>query len=421
MPRRIALPIPLLIGCVLGIYGTITYSVTSFSGGGDVERWELFHYGCALAQQVLMSYAMFALAARVRGVNRVAFHGAGWLLLAIVGWSITRPVLQVALDRDDLWITLRWGNVVSGFVYLAATLAITVATGAWRRAPVFAVLAIISVLATGLTPYLGEKLVLFLWEDHRTLFHLYWPVREIVWAGCIVVMVTKLGNQIAPPLPDVARAMTGLRRLAAATILGIAATIMVAAIALADVSSMIELMRFGGPGVIALALLARAWGILAIEEGRLEQMPRVRLACGAAFITWFAGVQIVQLSTLYGTTVGTEWMPYGEQWTIIGPLVGMVGLALVGSAISEFAMAHGFLRLRESAYRRTALYVVLTLVGGAIHLILDAESRAAGNRALYAVLATGCGVAGLIAMSGLFSLATTALASTPVLPTARVR
>ena len=318
------------------------------------------------------------------------------------------------------------GTGPPGGAVLATTIAISIASKAWVRSPIPAIFAVIACLLSGWLPILDEKLGRFM-GDHETFAKAFWPGREIVWVLCMLAMVAKLSHDAAAPAPDQRATATGFRRASSALTFRIVAAIVVMGVVPMWKVSVPTAVAVGAPAIVILSMIACAWGILDVERGRLEGMPRFRLGLGAALVVWWAGVQLQQLVSRYAAASTERPASYFSDeawftsWSMIGPLVGVFGLLLVGSAITSFATKRGDEALRQAATTRTILFVVLALTGVGFAVYLGDLTSDREKRFATTVVTAGASLGSLVALAGLFSRAARSVEQTPGLPTARVQ
>jgi hypothetical protein len=425
-PPRPSIPASLFIGLVLGVYSVVTLVATVVLHDFErIERWDHFVHGCAVASLVLVSYGLFTLANRLVRLERVAMTIAAWSMVLVLAWTLARPMLTMMVYSEptlEYLEQLQWATRGMGALGFLGLVALTIATRAWTRAPVAAVFLLFADMMSGWVPYLGPWLW-ELFEDHQKTSYAIWVARELVWAGCILWLVWKL-----PPAPagaDVRLASAGLRRASAAIIVRVIAALAIAVIGLGMLKAPggAKLLMFAGPAVIVVSLLGCAWGLLGAEAGRLEGMPRIRLVVGAALTAWWAGTQVSQLARLYWSTQSSFASVDTTTWTVGGPLVAMLGLGLVGSAIAGFARHRRDAVLEAAADSGTRLLVVLSVSGAGVQLPFSKflVGSEAGVAILMALIIVSLLIAALAVMARLLSQTAVVVEQTPGLPTAVVR
>jgi hypothetical protein len=386
----------------------------------QLERWDLFAYGAGIAGSLLAVAALFGLANRLSGGRRVMFLIAAWVGAVSLVYDVAWPLLEILEPGESYRKLLEYAWRGFGALNLGAIILIGIAARAWTRSPLTIIAAIIAILAATFgtwLPYFGTWMFESMYEDHRIAFHAYYPVREALWSGALLVMVHGMLRDAAPPLPAQRIAITGFRTAGGALIGRVLVAVALALMGMGMVKSLgaIKLMLVIAPTITVLTTLVFAAGVLAVEQANLEHMPRVRLLLGAAFSTLSAGIQLMHVSRS-----GAEWFKDSlEHWTILGPIIGVVGIILVLSAIHSYAGWSGNHRLQSAAGSRATLYVVMTVIAvGSPFLLLGA--RDPSSLVVIVVLAAVCGIVGLIAVAGLLSLAADALGTPPELPQARI-
>src|SRR5262249_23707020 len=97
----------LFIGLLLGVFGVLPTATVGMIEDGNFERWELWGIGCSVAQVALITYGLFALAARFApGTPRVLVRVAAIVYAVMLAWEIVRPIvlaLHGELD-NDVWV-----------------------------------------------------------------------------------------------------------------------------------------------------------------------------------------------------------------------------------------------------------------------------------------------------------------------------
>jgi hypothetical protein len=422
-PRPSSLPISLIFGLVIGLYGSITYAAGSSGEVGVIARWHLFDMGCAVAQYLLLAHGLFGLAARLPGRSRIATRVAAWSSLVVLAWVIARPIFMASLDMGDtLWTVDRWAFRVGGLATLTITVALAVAGRG--RSPMFAVGAIVASLVSGWLPYLGDKLFEIV-AEHPLMLRVYFPIRELVWALCVLGMVVKLWRD-APalrgdlePVADARTVTTGLRRMVTGLGFQLVAALVIGGTSLvATATELPGSMALVGPCLLIVALLGFAWGSLDLERGQAAGVPRITLALGALLAAWWAGVHLQQVASVHAIVANVDSYARDDNWvstwSILGPLIGATGLLLVGSAVSHARDSDG---VTVTATGQTTVFAILTV----IHVCLETLITEWGDRGVMIdLLALATSVGALFALTSLVRDVTSHLARTAAIPEARV-
>jgi hypothetical protein len=219
-------------------------------------------------------------------------------------------------------------------------------------------------------------------------------------------------------VPDRNVATGGLRRMAIAivTLAGALGVAMVSAFTHLDEST--QLLVYWVPGVCAVALLAMVWCVLDVERARLPGFGRIRLALGAAMLVWWAAVLAESIVGYIGRDNDAlrYFYPRDNGWLVVGPVIAMLGLALISSGIAAGGAAIDAVR-RDSLAARNIIAIVLGAFGVLLAVVLLlSEGR---NAALLAVLAMGFVIAALVVLASMVALLARAIDELPGLPTAR--
>jgi hypothetical protein len=182
-------------------------------------------------------------------------------------------------------------------------------------------------------------------------------------------------------------------------------------------------VMLAGPAIVVVTMLLFAIALQRVASAGIDGMPRLLFALGAALTVWWGAIQLAQVSVLLGATRDVYRAEHAlsvlQRFSIAGPIVVTLGLALVGSAIASFASRRGDAGLRGVAAGRTFTFVAATLLG------IGIQSQLAGARSLdtalaMIVLAAILSIAGLAALVGLLGRAADAIEAEPGVPPARV-
>jgi cytochrome bd-type quinol oxidase subunit 2 len=152
-------------------------------------------------------------------------------------------------------------------------------------------------------------------------------------------------------------------------------------------------------------------------------MPRLLLSLGAALTLWWGTIQLEQVTAILGALGnrfgGERALEVVQQFSVAGPIVATLGLALVGTAIAMFAGHRGDLELRQAATGRTTTFVVLTLAGIALPL-LATRPTSPGSAVALVVFTVVPAILGLLALMALLARAAESVESEPGIPPARI-
>ncbi|HET9484099.1 MAG TPA: hypothetical protein VFO79_09095 [Xanthomonadales bacterium] len=412
-------PAAIVVGLVIGVAGSVVSALANFGEPEfqSIARAQLARFAAAVAEFVLVALGLFEIARRASGRVRSASRVAAGLLLVVTAWYLARPLLDVLVDEQKLWVleVFRWGFFASGLCTLIAV----VVLGVVARAPI-AVLAAIAVLARGWIPYVTDELHIWLFENRQAAVA-YWLVEELLFAVGLLGVSAAVAKQAPPSTSDPQMAVGGFHYVGNGLRIRIVGAIVFAMLAMSQVRGIGLSIVIGGPLVVVVTLAIVAVGCVRVAHADVAQMPRWRLAIGGGLSLWWAVVQYEQIAHVFRDhrviTGASE--AFAHAWSIAGPLIATAGLALVGSAISTFAHARTNDELRESASVRTLLYVVLSASAVGIQTqVWKAETRD-GFFALTLVAACAA-IAALVSFAGLAKQAADAIGAGPTLPPARV-
>ncbi|MEO8704956.1 MAG: hypothetical protein ABI867_33190 [Kofleriaceae bacterium] len=413
MKARTAISPPLLVGLLLGVYATVAFTVAIMRGEAS-GRWELFYQGASQTGLVLVAAGLLGLARRAVGSARVVLQIAAALVVAEIAWSLVRLALGAWLVDSEYLPTLwEWAWRVSGVAMLVVTILISIATRAWQRNPIAPIVAVLACLGSGWTPYVGQALFELLFERHRTLYDLYWPAREIAWVLAILAMVHSMSSDQLPAQADPRAAGANLRRS-----IGLVLVRCVAMLAVAGFAAT-EPVGYAGPILVVAASLGFAWEVLAIDRAAIAGMPRVRLVLGATLVAFWASMHATQTASEYAMRLQDSTFPYESTWSVLGPLLGTLGLVFIGSAIHSFADSRGNRELRGTAALCVILSMMLALTGLAATVMLSVPSEVgleAGAKLAISIF----GIGALLPFGYLFARTARVIDADPSVPIARV-
>jgi hypothetical protein len=422
--RRGTVPIPLLVGVVVGICGSAAVAMASLATDDGFEglmRWLTFSHGCSVAETLCTAIALFAVAKRAVGIPRVVALIAAWVSVGLLGWLCLQDVVMALEPSQSSYRYLvGYGWKMFGLAHIGVMVLLGVASRVWTRSWWVIVLAGLGVLASFLTtsvPVIGPLLR----DAVGDSLGVYYPLRDIALAAGLLAMVHAILREVPPPTPEPQLAALAFRRAAIALMGRIVAAIVLAVLGIGLIRSTgaIKALVLLAPAITVLMTLMFAWAMLDVERAALAEMPRVRLTIGAALLAWSAGIQLQQAAETY-SRLGDSGFGPSEQWTIVAPIVAVVGGIFIVSAIYSFAVSRGNERLRASAGARGPIYAILSLAPTLLPLAM-AGAHSAGAIIGLAVIAIVCAIAAIVALAGLMSLTAEALGHAPVLPEARLR
>lgn len=431
------LPLSLIVGLVFTIASSATFALASVvlarAPGEDFERslevmirWQTFSHAATIASLLLLAAALFSIANRVTGYVRTLVQIAAWAHLGWLLWIVGRPMLFELLESSPgklEWLSTTGWRLLAA-VFWGATVLLTIAARAWWRpaTPWVVVAAVVAVVLESVpwVPYVGAA-IHELRDDHRVLYQLIWPLRELLSAGALVVLVWGILRDTPPSLPEPRRARAWLKGAEASLIVRVVAAVLIALLSIAMMRSpgAIKLVMVALPAIAMLAVLIFGWTLLGVERAALPEMPRIRLVIGAALVAWAAGIQAAQVTAAFDGLGGRLGVGQIENWSVVAPLVGACGMILACSAIATFALRRDDQPLREIAISSSIVFGILTLaMFGLPFLLRSATSQA---MALGIALILGiCAISSLLVVARVFGRAADAIGAQATLPEARL-
>ena len=440
MQRRVRVPATVVISVAIAVFGSATDALASAiaiqrdSNLNDGElmnliRWQMFSHGTALASTLLLAGALFGIANRLSRWQRTIVLIAAWLHVVWLAWSCARPVLFELIDDPALMELLTvWVWRLMGLATFAAIVLLTIAARAWWRPySAFVVVAAVVLVVLELVPWAPylSTWIHSLRTEHRLVYQAIWPLREILSDGAFLVVIHALMRDTTEPLPDLNGATSWFRRAEASIIVRIVAAVLLALVGLSNAPGAIKLVLVVGPMIAVACMLAFGWCMLAVERAAISDMPRIRFLLGGTIAAWLAGIQLLQATSAYNmlrsdamrNSFDTE---AATMWTIIGPLIGIVGMVLVCSAIARFALIRGNHALRERAISRAIILAVLQVIVMLMPFAL-AKLTSVGMMIILSLTLAGMAIAALVMLAGLMRQAADAIGTAPELPVARLR
>ncbi|HEY5934799.1 MAG TPA: hypothetical protein VIU61_09195 [Kofleriaceae bacterium] len=423
------LPASIYLAVGLTVIGSVVYSVAFLTSSAegverfhDVARVRMFNIGCQYAEVFLYSLGVMALARRYTGPARPLAQTAAWLMFISLGIPFSNMVLSIIEPRDPAGAADLVG-MVEGLVQLAATILLTIAADAWRRVLPAAILAILLHVTTYSFPIIGELITDAFAGDHTSL-RIYYIFRSLLWGATMLFVAAALaaGGRDQPPEPDRAASGFAIAHVSLIIRLVTAATLAVLGFAAAG-PGVAKLILIGGPLVVIGTQIVLAIGILRVDAAGLPGMPRFRLAVAAAGMFWFSSLQLeqvtVMLSQLWDGDLDRRDLDELQMFSVIGPIVAAISLALIGSAIRTFATTRGNQELANSASSRTFAFVGLALGGIALQAFMF-DARTASSLLVVALLAAAAGISALVILAGLLKRAAEQINDEPGIPPARI-
>jgi hypothetical protein len=148
------------------------------------------------------------------------------------------------------------------------------------------------------------------------------------------------------------------------------------------------------------------------------------LALGGGMSLWAAGVSLAQLPYVYKALYGGRGFGGGFEQefmtslSVALPIVVIIGVGLLATALSSYAANRGDEDLRTDAQGKGVGYVVLMLVAVAVQAWMLPKATSIGNFAMLSLLAAGASLWGTVIMAKLLGRGAEALDAAPHLPPA---
>jgi hypothetical protein len=383
-------------------------------------RYHLLSSACSFAGTLLFSLGLLELARGVAGAPRTLARVAAALFLVTTAAGLGYALVDLKSFGDlEAWRAAhQWIGRSVALVSIAAVVLLVIAADGFRRVPVAAI-GLCVLLATGrFIPFIDELIYEPL-ASHPTMHYLYSIARMVAFIACYAFVAGAIAAS-ARGIEDPTGAATGMRLARGALIARVIAAIVLAFLPLGVRSpGTFKLVLFATPVLACATLIVVVIGISKIAASRLDGMPRIRLAVGAAAIAWWCGIQIQQV---LGLVRSLEHGSYGrfaeglQLFSIAGPIAATLGIALAGSAIASFAANRGDASLASAASSGTYTFAALSLGSLAVAHIPPTSLTQAVMLVLFAA---SLSIASLVVIARLFGRAADELLGSP-LPPARI-
>ncbi|MEJ7601022.1 MAG: hypothetical protein WKG01_24165 [Kofleriaceae bacterium] len=416
----------------LGVAGTLVVTIALLAASGEdygrygeARRALMFDGAAQSTQVILYSLGLFALAKRYVGAPRLLAQVAAWLMFAGLAWLVMNMVWNLFRPAGAREAYKAVG-LIQSLVLLAASILLTIAADAWRRVPVAAAGLIVLQLTSYSFPVIGELIGKAI-DGDVLIQRLYITTREVLTGLSLLFVAGALaaGGRAQPENPAVAA--RGFRLAYGVLIARVLAAIYMVLVGFAAVRSpeTAKLLALTGPLVLIGTQLVLAIAIAWISVTRVDGMPRFRIGIAAAGLFWYAMLQLEGLPELvrglwggYDGRYGGELRPT-DMFSVVGPIVSILSLALVGSAIISFASQRANAQLGTAATSRTVGFVVVSLSAVALPSFVSAIRTPSSSLMLALMIGVG-GVVALLLLTGLMRKASEAVEALPGIPAARV-
>jgi hypothetical protein len=430
---RRAVPTALFIGLAVPIVWSIARVLILLAWKpempGYVPKLILAAEGIYFASSVLVLAGALELARRMTGRARiglnVAVSGAAISLCA----DLLAGLIQfTAKPWDHQWIYKVYDYVGAGST-LAFAVGLVLVLPPSRRMLGFVALALVFVT----WPVEPVRKVLFGWMSLGRQSSMYFEttLRVVRYSALLAVAI---GASSGTTTTDIYAASSGFRLAAKALWLRVIAAVSVVLLTLMLVAGRsregMELIRVAmmGQGLVTIgALTMFGGGALRAARASVPGLSAYTLVVGGAASLWAAGVSLAQLPYLYKmlyrteeSYMGKESMEWSQALATTMPIVVIVGVALLATALSGLAARRGNEDLRSSAQGNGIGFVALMLVAVAIQTWMLPKAESVGNYAMLALLAAGAGLWGTVLMAKLLARGAEVVEQEPGLPSASV-
>lgn len=428
---------------ILGLALPIVYAIVrvpmwptfdSASGGDDfstkIARVVLIGEGVGFLTQICVIVGLLELARRSAGRARLGFQ------IALAGISLAFSVDNLALLNQ--FTASPWSHqwVFKAYSYSAIAAWFVFAVGLFVALPEkYRVLGVVGLVVTAVTwlpapahdavfgwMKLGEKSQQYFESALRTLRY-----------GMFLALAISAAH--GETTTDAYAASSGFRLASRALWLRVIAAVAVVMMTLLMIGSRgeggLDMFKFFmlAQGVLSfIALTMFGVGALRVARSAISGMSSWTLCVGGGASLWAAGVSLSQIPYLYKMLYksgGESWsrgesMAWAQALSTALPIVVIVGVALLATAISGFAARRADEDLRTSAQANGIGFVALMLVAIAVQTWMLPKSRSIGNFAMLSLMAAAAGLWATVLMAKLLTRASVVVESEPAMPTATV-
>jgi uncharacterized membrane protein len=422
-----------LIGFAVPIVWSITRVLivvaTKPSAPGYVPKLILTAEGIWFAASVLALAGTLELARRMTGRARVALNVAVAGAAISIGADVLAGLVQfTAKPWEHQWTYKIYEYVGAGSMLMVASGLVLVLPPSRR---VLGALAIVVVFVTW--PVEPVRKVLFGWMTLGRESSMYFEttLRVVRYATLLALAI---GVSRGTTTPDVYAAGNGFRIAAKALWLRVIAAVCLVLLTLMLVAgrsrSGIELLQLAmiAQGIVSIAALTMfGAGALRAARASVSGLSSYTLVVGGSASLWAAGVSLSQLPYLYKMLYRTEesyMRSESTEWAqalaTTLPIVVVVGIALLATALSGFAARRGKEDLRTSAQGSGIGFVALMLVAVAIQTWMLPKADSVSSFAMLSLMAAAAGLWGTVLMAKLLTRGADVMEEEPGLPMASV-
>ena len=421
-------PWTIYIAIAVGFGGSLAHFGAHLALGNDgyesfekLQRWRMLDSACGDVYVLLLPLGFLELAKRQLGNARALAVAGSALLFGNLVWTVLGFVMVSWQPQDDVRWVYDWAGRFALVCTATAYVLLTIAADAWRRVTFAAVMLMLLLVTSYHVPIIGREIGALFGENYDARFA-YNLLREAATSAMLIFVAAALAAR-GTPTPHPFRAVSGFTMARTALLVRLIAALLFGLLAIgAKHAEIAKLLAFGIPLVMVATMLIYSIGLIQIASARVADMPRLHFALGAATALWWLAIQFHQIPYLVAVSRDKFSIERAletlEVFSLAGPIVQVVGMTLVGSAIHAYGIRAGQLSLASAAVPRLLGFAVLMVIS----LIAQAavfEVSTPGKGIALLLLSAATGVAALGCFTSLLGLAGKAVAH-PEPPQARV-
>jgi hypothetical protein len=428
-------PAPLLVGFAAWIAFSVARIVMMYRDTRDmvsILRFNMIAEGIGFACGALLMLGAIELMNRATPENRnklkLAALGAGIAFAA----DTALVLLQFTKDPWDHKTVMTLFQLV--MLVSLSMFAAGVTFALPPKARVFGFIALALTIVIWLPEQVSSKLWAAIVSDGKTEYAIH-TVLNAVRLALLGYAVTLL--PLHDPQSKPHEAAEGLRSVARGLFIRVIVALMVAVFVV-----MMSMGRGAGEGAVSffkllmmtqvilgvVALAISGFGALRAARSGLHDLAPWTLTLGGGASLWATGVTLAQVPLIYkifyggrdGYLSGGEMRDMTEALSIAMPVIVIVGVGVIATAVVGYAARRGNESLRSDAQGKGLGYVVLTLAAIAIMAYMIPKARKAESGAFLMLLAAGASLWGTIMIAKLFQRAADIFDTEPGLPPATI-
>jgi hypothetical protein len=430
-----ATPAPLLVSFAVWIVYALARIVMNYKVEWDhinAVRLNMIGEGVGFACGALLMLGAAEM------MNRAAPADRGKLKLATVAAGVafvadtSLVLLQFTKEPWSHTTAYTLYQVVTVVAWSLVALGFTLVASPKHR--VFGFVALAFTILVFLPQQVGDKLWRAVSLDGKSLYTVI-LLLNIVRLALLGYLVTQLPQHETQPKPH--EAAEGLRSVARGLFIRVIVALMVAVFVV-----MMSMGRGAGEGAVSffkllmmtqiilgvVALAISGFGALRAARSGLHDLSPWTLTIGGGASLWATGVTLVQVPMIYqmfygkssGLYGGRELREMSEVLSLAMPVIVILGVGLIATAVAGYAARRGKEDLRSDAQGKGLGYVVLTLVAIAIITWMLPKARKVESGAFLMLLAAGASLWGTIMIAKLFQRAADIFETEPGLPPASI-